>query len=137
MLDEFNNALSKNTVRSPWAYFSTLVRQYTAGAFIPTSDFTAPRKKTERGAKKTAAQKPEAIKACRYCTDAGDLCFNIKGEKSTVWCDHDAEHIMKYAREKTAVIESAKSGYENPEQPTTPPMAHKADLDGQDILNPA
>jgi len=141
VLDEFNNALSKNNVRSPWAYFSTLVRQYTAGVFVPTSDFTGSRENTEREAKKiaakTAAQKPEAIKACHYCTDEGDLCFNINGGKSTVWCDHDAEHIMRYAKEKNAVIESAKSGYQNPEQPTMPPMAQQADLDRHDILNPA
>lgn len=61
----------------------------------------------------------------------------MNGNKSSGWCDHDAEHITRHARENNAIIESAKAGYQNPAQLTTPPLAHKAAMERRDILNSA
>jgi len=83
-------------------------------------------------------------KDCPYCDERGvlDLRNRHNGKFDVRPCSHNREKIKQFAREKDALIVSAKPGFEDPdtvepEQSTTLPLSHKAVSDGQDILNPA
>jgi DNA-directed RNA polymerase subunit RPC12/RpoP len=167
VLDEFNNALSKNTVKSPWTYFNTLIRRYNADKFTPTSDLATLRAKTttDAGDKDTcpycrgkgfiqfmrtdgtltkplhckhgqqalayiqsvkkdykfdfvdASKLPKnrlTAKDCPYCNKRGmlDLRTRGNGKVDIRPCSHNPEKIKQLAREKDALIVSAKPGFD-------------------------
>jgi hypothetical protein len=94
-----------------------------------------------------------ATKDCPYCDDRGvlDLRNRYTGKFEIRPCSHNEEKIKQFAREKDAIIASAKPGfedpnsektavenakadYQNPVQLSPPPLPHKVTSDGQEIL---
>jgi glutaredoxin len=167
VLDEFNNALSKNTIKSPWNYLSTLVKRHNANEFTPTSDLATLRAntttnidnkdtcpyckstgqirfmrkdgtltdllvckhgqqarayiqkiKTEYGYDFVDASKlPKnrlTAQNCPYCNNRGmlDLRNRSNGKADIRPCSHNPEKIKQLAREKDALIASAKPGFD-------------------------
>jgi glutaredoxin len=165
VLDEFNSAQSKNTIKSPWSYLSTLVKRYNADEFTPTSDLailrantttddkdTCPyckntgqirfmrkdgtltdllvcqhgqqarayiqKVKTDYGHdlvnKSTLPKNVPTIKDCPYCNERGmlDLRNRSSGKVDIRPCSHNPEKIKQFAREKNALIASAKPGFD-------------------------
>jgi hypothetical protein len=109
---ELNSAVAKGTVKHIWQYFSTLVKKYQTGEFVPTSDLAERR----TGAKDKKAAKL-AIDICPYCDERGLLEFQFADEQGVMrvmpvpFCDHNADRIKAFALKKSAEITSAQSDY--------------------------
>jgi hypothetical protein len=117
VLDEFNSALKRGTVNSPWHYLSTLIKKYQTGEFTATSELPDQRAQIQK-----AHQRQREIEACPYCNEQGILYFSSPQESITMPCNHNATRIVNYAIKHNAEIVLAQPGYRYPSQLQRQPL---------------
>jgi len=110
LLDEFNSAVAKGTVKQIWRYLNTLIRKYQQGEFTPTSDLP---EKRVNAVKKVNKQPIKRISTseCPYCNERGSVKFvKRSGRFERFPCSHDSVKIEAIALEKKAYIEVERNG---------------------------
>lgn len=117
VLDEFNSALKRGTVNSPWHYLNTLVKKYQTGEFTATSELPDQRAQIQK-----AHQRQQEIEACPYCNEQGTLYFSSPQQSITMPCNHKAKEIVNYAIKHNAEIVLAQPGYRYPSQSQCQPL---------------
>ncbi len=116
VLDEFNSAFAKGTIKQIWRYLSTLVKKFQAGEFVPTSELAEQRVGTPivKAQNKPSVKKSVgrvSIKDCPYCNERGIIRFvNHGGRFDQGPCSHDPVQIETAAIEKKSHVEVLVGG---------------------------